>query len=1026
MSEQIEIEVGVNTQNFQNAINSIQKNLKGLGNTTARIRVDGLDKGLIKLSASAEDGRKKALTLKDAFRQIGSQRISTASIKDITEITREFLRIVKELGPVITLAMNALDRPLRKAVLSFVDLLTQVERANSNFLVLRKVLPIRFFTQLAVNAQRVQTSVKGMAKDFKDFGDRGGKAIDATLKSLRKLLSTSRSGASNVGKLVGQLTDGKLGRASRIYDGLTKSVQTLLRNFRGIGQALSVTTRQFAQSNAIVASLGNAFTQIKSKIEGFVSSTSKLIPAVSRVTRESTIAGKALRAFNTTGVAVAMVGVKALIATTGILVTSLGRLIGLNASKPFELMAKSAQLAGASIRNVTTAIAKISTSPITAVGKAFKGLGSVLQGSMAGITTAIAGITALGLALGKVANGAVANYRKEWKKVVSELPQETKGSSEAIRASLKDLQNELGLLSEDALPALQRSLQIGFDGNASIDLLRQASQLAIAEITTLEGGVELLGNTMRSFSGQSLTAQEAVDKLFTASKAGGVNLQDLGRAIQQIGPDIGATGIAFDDFSASLSVLVRSGRLTFSALRDIASLSTAIVAPSEESANAMTQLGVEFGKGALQAKGLSGVLSDIIDASGGSTAVMELLLGSQENLNTAFTLGQNNGDAFAKALDRVANSAGSASEQASEIDSSFKRAIRRARVTVEGLMIELGELMTPAIESLNKFVTEYTQKIKNVVKLGIQLFKDGNIGEFLKLSIAVGLDKASVAFQNFATKAYTALVAGGTEAMAQIIALAPDLGEGLSLAWEYLKINFVKSVGNMLGIADTFVNYFVALFKKGIQEAGELWASLFGGNVGKAQDFNVILQQEIDKGSTTRTLGAVFGGLANKMEEDLASALSQDFAGKLVPALKEVAEATKNAYVNTKGSAIESEKTADNIGKMKDFLATASKNLTDADTGTKETSKQLANANQLLALGKTGGDGLGGGGGGGLGGQLGETIASTIQRVGGGGNVMESQNITMKSLVGLGQQQIAELKLLNRGLTNLNLGEVAP
>ena len=100
---------------------------------------------------------------------------------------------------------------------------------------------------------------------------------------------------------------------------------------------------------------------------------------------------RALRAFNTTGVAVAMVGVKALIATTGILVTSLGRLIGLNASKPFELMAKSAQLAGASIRNVSTAIAKISTSPITAVGKAFKGLGSVLQGSMAGITTAIAG-----------------------------------------------------------------------------------------------------------------------------------------------------------------------------------------------------------------------------------------------------------------------------------------------------------------------------------------------------------------------------------------------------------------------------------------------------------------------------------------------------------------------------------------------------------------------------------------------------------------------------------------------------------
>ena len=135
MSEEVLIEIGANTQNFQRAIQNVNTAVRNLARDTGNIRVTGLDAGLKNLTKATSQNTRQALTLRDAFYQVSNLKISNKSLNDIKEITREFLRIVKELGPVITLAMNALDRPLQKAVLSMVKLLTEVERANSNFLV---------------------------------------------------------------------------------------------------------------------------------------------------------------------------------------------------------------------------------------------------------------------------------------------------------------------------------------------------------------------------------------------------------------------------------------------------------------------------------------------------------------------------------------------------------------------------------------------------------------------------------------------------------------------------------------------------------------------------------------------------------------------------------------------------------------------------------------------------------------------------------------------------------------------------
>ena len=86
MSEQIEIEVGVNAKNFQQAITNIQRSLKGLANVTTNVRVDGLQKGLDQVQKSlvlapyhksdslVKIAEQKGVTVNSLYKKVGRLR----------------------------------------------------------------------------------------------------------------------------------------------------------------------------------------------------------------------------------------------------------------------------------------------------------------------------------------------------------------------------------------------------------------------------------------------------------------------------------------------------------------------------------------------------------------------------------------------------------------------------------------------------------------------------------------------------------------------------------------------------------------------------------------------------------------------------------------------------------------------------------------------------------------------------------------------------------------------------------------
>ena len=83
-----------------------------------------------------------------------------------------------------------------------------------------------------------------------------------------------------------------------------------------------------------------------------------------------------------------------------------------------------------------------------------------------------------------------------------------------------------------------------------------------------------------------------------------------------------------------------------------------IIGPSEQAKKLAEQLGLQFNAAALQSKGLSGVLADVAEKTGGSAEKMNVLFGGVEALLPVLTLTGNGAQGFARDLEAMETAAG--------------------------------------------------------------------------------------------------------------------------------------------------------------------------------------------------------------------------------------------------------------------------------------------------------------------------------------------------------------------------------
>jgi TP901 family phage tail tape measure protein len=1024
MSEQIEVEVGANLSKFNAGMTNVRNSVQRVAGGISRMDFSQSAKSMNRLAGESKKSGREANTLRGLFQQIGNTKIDSTTLKVFAEIFKELARIVKEFGPILTLAMNAGDGAIRKFINSNVKLLTQVERLSSNFLVLRKVLPVRLFRTMTVSSQRVSTSIVGMSNDIVNFAKFGRNSLRSVISSFGKVIQGSKSTASAIKGMGTEITSGQMAKAPQIFKLLGDQTTAM-------GGKVMRTIRDFRTADGIMGKLGVTMRGLGAQATLLGKTTTGLGGAFGNAVANSKRLGSAMRSLSSMikGLNPANIAVKgsslalgasftALIGTSKVLVRTLGRVGGMSSRIGFNALSQGASKALAPIRSIGTGIKSIATRPIQSAGKALGGLAKM--GSVAGIAiTAVVGVfrTFAGL-LSSSATGGVASFNKNFRKAMAELPNSAQGSFGKVRKEIMALQNEMGFTSDQALPALQQAFRKGFDADNAVGAVKQAMLLAKTGATDLEGAMDLLGNSMRAFASEGITASEASDALFRATRGVDVNVGSLSDSIKRLGPDLSSTGIGFNDFLGALKTLTQQGKLGATAIGEIKSLTASIVSPSEQAREAMGKLGVNFTKADLAGRGLGAILQEVRNATGGNAQAMAELLGGQENLNTALMLGAKNGTMLAGNLDEIANSAGGVAGQADKMDTAFSRTMKKLSARTETLKIQLGDLLKPLIGRLGEFLSEWVATFSTAIKVAIQLFQSGQLGEVLFLGISIGLRKGLVAVLNFGqgvTRALANSFVYGVQVLPKVVGqIIPNVLARLGKIGFF----FIELGAQFMKAFETPIAYLTAGLKKAVEEAADAINKLpFVGDdkASKARSFEVILKQELqNSGSLAKNIQG-FADQGYKNAEAIIKRtdgeVSQFIDGQ-VNALKKGFKEGSNAFELPPSVARDSQRLASILNGA----------LTEVNEAGKATTKMAkdatleANGVPRKAVGSEGQNGLGSDSGG--------VIASSLASIGGGGGVFGTLTSETKNLVNIAKQTLEEAKMQTIALQLAENGKV--
>lgn len=441
---------------------------------------------------------------------------------------------------------------------------------------------------------------------------------------------------------------------------------------------------------------------------------------------------------------------------------------------------------------------------------------------------AVAGLSA-GLASGV---SAAADFERAMTNVAS-LGANSAEDLELLRQGVLKLAPAVGEGPKKLTEALYDIVSAGQQGQDALYVLEASAKAAKAGLTDTKTAADLVTTALNAYGLSASEAGKVTDIVQVAVQRGKTTWDEMAGAMGRVIPTAASVGIGMDELSAAVAALTAQGINTNEAVTGLKAALSNIIKPSAEAEKMAESLGIEFNAQALEAKGLSGVLADVMAATGGNTEEMAKLFGSVEALNAVLALTSDEGAAaMAEAQEAMASSAGATDKAFQTQAQTFDQTKQRFAAAVEAIKIQVGSVLLPKLTELLDWFTRSISTVQDWAQ---------RIGEFfanLSGGSSESVEAASSAFSGFRdlmSGIFDALAALWTEVLKPVWdAIAPFIEgmltgigqiaggalEGLSQifqafadflrgdwtgAWEHMK-KAVLAIGNGLvkGLASAF------------------------------------------------------------------------------------------------------------------------------------------------------------------------------------------------------------------------------
>lgn len=339
-----------------------------------------------------------------------------------------------------------------------------------------------------------------------------------------------------------------------------------------------------------------------------------------------------------------------------------------------------------------------------------KGFSASVQGAQSVALAAARGLA--GLATGYMsiqAAAAAITMARSFNAALAETSTLIEGTPEQLNAITASARSMSRMFGGDATTQVKAFYQAISAGAGSVEeaaaLIDTANRLAVGGLSDVTTATGILSGVLNTYGKDVITATEVSDSLFVGVKAGVTTVSELSSSLGKVLPAAKALGISFDETVAATAALTKNSMTTSEAVTGLSAVMNGVLQPTGEALKMAQDLSLEFSAAALQTKGLTAFLDDMVRATGGNAEKMAALFGSAEALKVALLFAGEAGGQYADILDQMTAKSGMTDEAFQKISKSLDQrwivAVARARDVALVLGNALLAVVVPAVELLS-------------------------------------------------------------------------------------------------------------------------------------------------------------------------------------------------------------------------------------------------------------------------------------------------------------------------------------
>ena len=218
--------------------------------------------------------------------------------------------------------------------------------------------------------------------------------------------------------------------------------------------------------------------------------------------------------------------------------------------------------------------------------------------------TALAGIGIAGVKM-------AVDVEKGLREVQTLLPGLSEQGFNKLRADVFDLSKEVGIATNEIIPALYQAISAGVPQDNVMEFMRVASDAAIGGVTELQTAVDGITSAVNVYGRETLNAQEASDLMFNAVKLGKTTFEELSSSLSNVLPVAKSAGVDFETVTAALASMTAAGVPTAQATTQLRAAISALSAPTKEQQTLLSELNLTNLDAVLKNEGLAAALEDV-------------------------------------------------------------------------------------------------------------------------------------------------------------------------------------------------------------------------------------------------------------------------------------------------------------------------------------------------------------------------------------------------------------------------------